>query len=181
MPDVTAGWTPPVVAEIESQIVALHKQPKDTDTVYVIDRIRGFQNCNILETLIKGSSRQHDLLNISDSKDVKAYFDKYSPKLVQLKHGSQPYTLGGKTVSPFSAYDVNDTSYAESLLAKAMDDYQGTYNHKTPPDTLFTWDATNKCYVCFHHSGGWEYHGYDLQTPYNCVPDYIKKKYHIWK
>lgn len=180
-PDVSMGWNAVIGMEIKNQTVALHKQQRVADTVYVIDSGRGFQNHNSLETQINNAARQHDLLNIIDTKDVKAYFDRFSPKLVQLKHGSQSYMLGGNKVSPFSAYVVNNTTYAEALLSRALDDYQGVCSHGTPPATLYTWDATNKCYVCFHHSGGWEYHGHDLQTPYNSVPDYIKKKYHIWK
>lgn len=178
---VDDGLAAKVKTEMKTQLVAMHKQEESSDTAYIIELTRGFGENDSLETTIKASTRKHDLLNVSGGKTVKEYFQKFHPVLVQLKHHQFAYKIDGKDVSPFSAFDPNDTKEAEGLLAKAMDDYEGVYTHSNPPDALYTWDAVNRCYVCFHHSGNWEYHGFDLQSPYTEVPQYIKQKYHIEK
>lgn len=167
--------------EMKTQLVAIHKQNNSTDTVYIVEADRGFGENDSLETVIRTSTKTHDLLNVSGGDAVKQYFQKFHPVLVQLKHHQFAYKIDGKDVSPFSAFDPNDTKEAEGLLAKAMDDFEGVYTHSNPPEALYTWDAVNRCYVCFHHSGNWEYHGFDLQSPYTEVPQYIKQKYHIEK
>lgn len=176
-----AGLTAEVETEIKTQLVAIHNQEDSTDTAYIVEMDRGFGENNSLKTVIRTSTRTHDLLNVSEGNAVKEYFQKFHPVLVQLKHHQFAYKIGGKDVSPFSAYDPNNTREAESLLAKAMDDFEGDYSHNNPPESLYTWDAVNRCYVCFHHSGNWQYHGYDIQSPYSDVPQYIKQKYHIKK
>ena len=176
-----AGLAAEVETEIKNQLVAIHNQEDSTDTAYILEMARGFGENDSLETVIRSSSRKHDLLNASGGDEVKEYFRKFHPVLVQLKHHQFAYKIDGKDVSPFSAYNPNDTKEAEGLLAKAMDDFEGDYSHSNPPEALYTWDAVNRCYVCFHHSGNWEYHGYDLQSPYSDVPQYIKQKYHIKK
>lgn len=181
-PDVTTtGLGNDIETEIKSQLVNLHGQKADVDTLYVVGTNRGFTKHNQLETTLGTTRHGHDLLNVNGGAGLDAYFRQYSPRLVQLKHGQQPYVLGGNVVSPFSAYDPNDPRAAEALLARAMEDYKGEYSNGNPPDDLYTWDAENKCYVAFHHSGRWEYHGHNLQSPYTDVPQYIKEKYHIWK
>ena len=178
---LNVGLASEVESEMKTQLVAIHKQNDSTDTVYIVEADRGFGENDSLKTVIRSSTKTHDLLNVSGGDAVKEYFKKFHPVLVQLKHHQFAYKIDGKDVSPFSAYDPNDTREAEWLLAKAMDDYEGDYTHSNPPEALYTWDAVNKCYVCFHHSGNLEYHGYDLQSPYAEVPQYIKLKYHIEK
>lgn len=170
-----------VDVEIKTQLTAIHKQEAGIDTVYVVDVARGIGKSEVLETVIRASARKHDLLNVTGGEEVKAYFQKFHPVLVQLKHHQYTYKLDGKDVSPFSAYNPNDLTAANNLLVKAMDDYEGDYSHSNPPEALYTWDDVHRCYVCFHHSGNWEFHGYDLSSPYAEVPQYIKKKYHIEK
>ena len=114
-------------------VVAMHKQEESTDTAYIIEAARGFSENDSLETAIKTTTRKHDLLNVSGGKAVKEYFQKFHPVLVQLKHHQFAYKIDGKDVSPFSAFDPNDTKAAEGLLAKAMDDFEGVYTHSNPP------------------------------------------------
>ena len=167
--------------EIKTLLTAIHKQGAEIDTAYVVDVARGFCNSEVLETVIMASVRKHDLLNVTGGEETKAYFQKFHPSLVQLKHHQFTYRLDGRDVSPFSAYNPHNLTAAKDLLVKAMDDYDGDYSHNNPPEALYTWDNVHRCYVCFHHSGNWEYHGYDLHSPYTEVPQYIKRKYHIEK
>jgi hypothetical protein len=178
-PDViVTGFGNDVESEIKAQLVNLHCQ-NDVITVYVIDAERGFTHHKSLETVYDSSTQKHALVNLDRGYGLAGFFNQFSPKLVQLKHHQQSYQLGGEVVSPFSAYDPNNPSAAEALLRRAMSDYQGLYDRDNPPDDLYTWDVDNKCYVVFHHSGRWEYHGHNLQSPYTLVPKYIKEKYHI--
>ena len=99
------------------------------------------------------------------------------PKLVQHKHYMQTYSLGGNTVSPFTAYDKNDEMYAKKLLQTAYENYNGK---KLPADELYVWDKKYARYVRFMHSGNNEYHGHDEQNMEK-IPDEVKKIYGVWK
>lgn len=169
-----------VIAEMKAQLSSMHSYKEVADTVYVIGIERGFLDESSIQTHIEPNCRIHDMVHMGgDEEELSSYFERYCPKLVQLKHHQFAYSRDGLDVSPFSAYDSHNTNVAERLLKKAFDDYDGDYSHNHPPHALFTWDPVNKCYVCFHHSGRWEYHGYDLQPPYDDVPERIKEKYHI--
>lgn len=182
MPDVTnISLGQSVADEIKAQLATLHNKDLDTDTAYVIGADRGFSAKTVLVTKFRNLEKQHDLVNVTEGIGLDAYFSQFRPQLVQLKHHQVAYVLGGECVSPFSAYDPNNPQEAEELLRRAMDDSEIPYTHNNPPKRIFTWDARHGCYVCFHHTGHWEYHGFDIQPPYQKVPDYIKRKYNIWK
>ena len=173
-PDLAAD-----VREEERQLLfALHHSEK-LSRVYLAEpcRAAGMK----LETIVDKKGVEHHLISVSSGNDVDSFVKGHSPLLNQLKHGMFKYSIAGYDVSTFSAYDKNDESAAKNLLERSFDDYQGVVDPGCPPDDLFTWDSAHRCYVCFHHSGNWEYHGFDITPAYIALPDHIKEKYHIWK
>lgn len=98
--------------------------------------------------------------HVADSKsDVKALIDSFEPKLVQLKHFKDGRKDGDKIISPFSAYDKNDDSYARRLLKQAYEEHLGDIDETT---YLYTYDAKNKTFVQFRPDRGNTYHGMDI-------------------
>jgi len=166
--------------EIKNQLITLHGLTNDI-RLYVIETKRIDLPTPNLTTTIDGVDVNHHLICVDKSKDVDSYLDKNTPTLNQLKHHQFNHVLGGKSVSKFSAYDKNDETDAISLLKKSYDDYQGEIDPLSPPKHLFTWDSKHKCYVCFHNSEKWEYHGHDVEITDSKIPTYIKQKYHHFK
>ena len=165
--------------EIKYQLYNLHTENRQTSKVYLVSRIQ--PKTNTLQTTLNKKTENHNLVYFQGSEDVLSFMSGNRPRLVQHKHTSSAYALGGYQVSPFSAYDPNDESAAKALLLQAFDEYQDAIMPNTPPDVLFTRDLANRTYVCFRHSGNWEYHGHDIPTSDPNLPDYIKRKYNIWK
>ncbi|MDE6130611.1 MAG: hypothetical protein K2F74_03365 [Muribaculaceae bacterium] len=83
----------------------------------------------------------------------------YAPRLNQLKHSHEGRKAGDKDVSPFSAYDKYDESYARKLLKQAYEDYPDDIDDNT---YLYTYDAKNKTFVEFRPDRNNEYHGMDI-------------------
>ena len=100
----------------------------------------------------------------------------FTPKLEQLKHYQKARRERGKVISPFSAYEKQDETYAQSLLQKAYEDYNGDVDDRT---YLYTWDKKNKTFVQFRPDRNNVYHGMDidLKTAKEKAPD-IVRKYH---
>lgn len=165
--------------EIRYQLYNLHTENKKTSKVYLVSRFK--PTTNILCTTLDKKTEDNSLLFFQNSRDIMSFMSANRPKLVQQKHNNSEYILGGNTVSPFSAYDPNDESAAKALLSQAFDEYQDAIQPNNPPNSLFTRDLANRTYVCFRHSGNWEYHGYDTPATDSNLPDYIKRKYNIWK
>lgn len=165
--------------EVRYQLYNLHTENSQISKIYLISRFD--PNANTLQTTLDKKTVSHSLLYFQSGEDVKSFMAGNRPKLVQHKHTSSTYILGGNQVSRFSAYDQNDESAAKALLSQAFDDYRGAIMPNTPPDVLLTRDIVNRTYVCFRHSGNWEYHGYDIPVTDSNLPDYIKSKYNVWK
>lgn len=165
--------------EIRYQLYNLHLENKQTSKAYLVSRIQ--PKTNTLQTTLNKKTENHNLVYFQSAEDVKAFMSGSRPRLVQLKHSSSTYSLGGNMVSPFSAYNPKDESAAKDLLSQAFDEYQDAILPNNPPESLYTRDLTNRTYVCFKHSGNWEYHGYDIPVSAHNLPDYIKRKYNVWK
>lgn len=165
--------------EVKHQLYDFHTRNQQVSKVYLVSRFLPPENT--LQTTLDGKKNNHSLLYFQSGEDVKSFMAGNRPILVQHKHTNSTYTLAGNPVSPFSAYDPNDESAAKVLLSQAFDEYQGTIMPNTPPDVLFTRDLANRTYVCFRHSGNWEYHGHNIPTSDPNIPDHIKRKYNIWK
>lgn len=165
--------------EVKYQLYDFHTRNQQVSKVYLVSRF--VPDEKTLQTTLDRKSENHSLVYFQSGDDVLSFMSGNRPRLVQHKHTSSAYTLGGYQVSPFSAHDPNDESAAKALLSQAFDEYQGAIMPNTPPDVLFTRDLANRTYVCFRHSGNWEYHGHDIPTSDPNLPDYIKRKYNIWK
>ncbi len=95
---------------------------------------------------------------------IKSFIDYYNslrPRLEQLKHFQRTRRAGGEEISPFSAYDKGDETYANELLQKAFEEHQGDVNDRT---YLYTYDRKNKTYVQFRPGRNGVYHGMDIDT-----------------
>lgn len=165
--------------EVRYQLYDFHTRNQQVNKVYLVSRF--VPDEDTLQTTLDRKTENHSLIYFQSGEDVKSFMARNRPILVQHKHTNSAYTLAGNPVSPFSAYDSNDESAAKALLLQAFDEYQGAIMPNTPPDVLFTRDLANRTYVCFRHSGNWGYHGHDIPTSDPNLPDYIKRKYNIWK
>ena len=108
--------------------------------------------------------------------DLISFLETFQPRLEQLKHYQKARKAGGKNISPFSAFEKQDDSYAKALLQKAYEDYDGDVDDRT---YLYTWDKKNKTFVQFRPGRNNVYHGMDidLNTAKEKAPD-IVRKYH---
>lgn len=102
------------------------------------------------------------------------YLDSLRPVLVQLKHGQEGRKIGNKEISPFSAYDKRDESYANKLLQTAFDDYPGDVDDRT---YLYTYDRYHKTFVEFRPGRNRTYHGMDIDidTARRKAPEIVRK------
>lgn len=165
--------------EVRYQLYDFHTRNQQVSKIYLVSRF--VPDENTLQTTLNKKTENHNLVHFQSGEDVKSFMSGNRPRLVQHKHTSLTYILGGNQVSPFSAYDPNDESAANDLLKQAFDEYQKAILPNNPPESLYTRDLTNRTYVCFKHSGNWEYHGYDIPATDRNLPDYIKRKYNVWK
>lgn len=107
---------------------------------------------------------------------LKDLIDSFAPQLDQLKHFQDGRKDGEKEVSPFSAYDKYNESYAKSLLKRAYEDHPGDISDKT---YLYTYDSKYKTFVQFRPDRNNKYHGMDIsiEAAQELCP-YIVRLYH---
>lgn len=110
------------------------------------------------------------------SKSIIELIESYTPKLEQLKHSHEGRSVGNKDISPFSAYNKYDDSYAKQLLMAAFLDHPADVDDRT---YLYTYDKKNKTFVEFRPGRNNVYHGMDigLERARKMAPD-IVRKYH---
>lgn len=131
---------------------------------------------NVADTTDVYSDKHHAIIHHvrpDRSTTIAGFIRSLEPHLRQLKHDDTKYDVAGETVSPFSAYNRNDESYARRLLRQAYEDHNGEVDDRT---YLYTYDSKNRTFVEFRPSRNNEYHGMDisLDSAKRKAPDIVR-------
>lgn len=156
-------------------LFALHLESYHHPTIYVASVPRVKMDCKEIETIVDHKSRFHFVL-VRDRITFDGFIKSIQPRLNQLKHSHVAKMGPMGYVSSFSAYDKNNTSYAERLLIQAYDDYLGP---DIEPKYIYTFDKKNQTFVQFRSDRNLEYHGMDISK--DKLPTEFKfliEKYH---
>lgn len=97
----------------------------------------------------------------------------FEPTLHQLKHTHEPRKRGENEISPFSAYNKQDETYARKLLKQAYEEHDGDVTDMT---YLYTYDSKNRTFVEFRPDRNNVYHGMDItkEKALKEAPDIVK-------
>lgn len=153
----------------------LHIKRTANSTVFISAVPRVNLTDKVIETIVDHRSQVHHLL-VRDNGSFDSFMRSLRPVLNQQKHIHVARMGSMGHVSPFSAYDKYDKTYAESLLQQAYNDYNG---NEDEPKYLYTFDKRNKTFVQFRNDRQREYHGMDFDKE-NLPNDfkYLIEKYH---
>lgn len=153
----------------------LHIKRTENSTVFISAVPRVQPDDKEIETIIDHRSQIHHLL-VRDNVSFDSFMQSLRPVLNQQKHIHVARMGSMGHVSPFSAYDKYDKTYAEDLLQQAYNDYNG---NEDEPKYLYTFDKRNKTFVQFRNDRQREYHGMDFDK--EKLPEefkYLIEKYH---
>ena len=156
-------------------LYALHIKRTENSTVLISAVPRVQSGDKEIETIVDHRSQIHHLLVREDS-SFDSFMQSLRPVLNQHKHTHVARMGAMGHVSPFSAYDKYDKTYAEWLLQQAYNDYNGSEDE---PKYLYTFDKRNKTFVQFRSDRQREYHGMDIEK--ENLPEefeYLIEKYH---
>lgn len=156
-------------------LYTLHIKRTENSTVFISAVPRVQSGDKEIETIVDHRSQIHHLL-VRDNISFDSFMRSLRPVLNQHKHTHVARMGAMGHVSPFSAYDKYDKTYAEALLQQAYNDYNGSEDE---PKYLYTFDKRNKTFVQFRSDRQREYHGMDFDK--EKLPEefkYLIEKYH---
>lgn len=168
-------WDATTDNQTKGLLYFLHIKRTEKSTVFISSVSRVPSSDKEIETIVDHRSQIHHLLVREDS-SFDSFMQSLRPVLNQLKHTHVARMGAMGHVSPFSAYDKYDKTYAEWLLQQAYNDYNGSEDE---PKYLYTFDKRNKTFVQFRSDRRREYHGMDFDK--EKLPDefkYLIEKYH---